>query len=129
MRVSFALYSLRCIVAAKDYAEAGQLSSQARFRRTGIVILNFLCVLDFLNVLDSPRRHGRVLRFGRPAGSAGIARQAGGCRGAIRSAWRCHFRELRGAKIRDSIGDAATHGGARVSKTLISPDATTSLLP
>src|SRR5258708_36206481 len=127
MRVSFALYWLGCMFAAKDYAEAGQLSSQARFRRTGIIILNFLCVLDFLNVLDSPRRHGRVLRFGRAAGSAGIARQAGGCRGTIGSAWRCHFRELRGAKIRDSIGDAAPHGGAIVSPRWISRVAGASL--
>src|SRR6266478_6193766 len=62
-RVSFfAIRSPRCIVAANDHAEAGQLSSQARFRRTGIFIFIFLCVPDFLNLLDSPCRYGRVLR-------------------------------------------------------------------
>ena len=64
-----------------------------------------------LLLLHPARRHGRILRFRRIARPARTARQAGRRWRAAGPARRRLRGELRSAKIRHSIGDAAAHGG------------------
>src|SRR5215211_4054640 len=61
-----------------------------------------------------PRRHGRLLRQRRAAAATGAARAACRRRGQ-RAARRRHYRQLRGAAVRDLLGDAGRAGPAAVS--------------